>query len=234
MPMPLPAAEARTCQAVALRNKVHVAAFARPDHSRAAKTSVARAVPAAHGYEPTVSSRGSSRPVNSSGAVATFNHEGPDKALERSVIRLSLNDTRRSLRRPSMVFRMIQIVFGLRPPNRVADPRLEALRAYAVTYRTRGCRSYAADVAKAESEGVSPEALELARQMVDAHTAGLAHRHGRGPILRSFFLVGAAVWLFKTFLTALDDALPAMILTLLIAALVLPFAMREQTRRSDR
>ena len=54
---------------------------------------------------------------------------------EQSVIALAGHDTQCSVRQPGRLFRLIEAVFGFKPANRLADPRLEALRRFAVLAR---------------------------------------------------------------------------------------------------
>lgn len=55
--------------------------------------------------------------------------------VERQVVLLSLRDKRRTIGRPSRYHRLWRCLFGARRSNRLADPQLEALRAFCVHYR---------------------------------------------------------------------------------------------------
>ena len=59
-------------------------------------------------------------------AAATFT------ALEWSIVAMSEHAGLASLRRPNRFWRLVGLVFGIRPANRLASDRLEALRRVAV------------------------------------------------------------------------------------------------------
>lgn len=56
-------------------------------------------------------------------------------SIERQVVYLSLGDDRRSAVEGTRIRRAFHTVFGQRGPNRLADPKLEALRVFCVLYR---------------------------------------------------------------------------------------------------
>ena len=53
-------------------------------------------------------------------------------ALEWSIVALAERDTLASLREPGRIAAALESLFGLARPNKLADPRLEALRRVAV------------------------------------------------------------------------------------------------------
>jgi hypothetical protein len=53
-------------------------------------------------------------------------------ASEWAVIRMARRDPLASIARPSRLGYLVRALFGIEPPNRLADPRLEALRRVAV------------------------------------------------------------------------------------------------------
>lgn len=55
--------------------------------------------------------------------------------LEQMVVTLSLRDSLRSTAKPSRKSRILDVIFGRENANRMADPRLEAARVYAVRLR---------------------------------------------------------------------------------------------------
>jgi hypothetical protein len=55
--------------------------------------------------------------------------------LERQVVFLSLKDHARSAADETPFRRLMRRLFGQHGPNRLADPRLEALRVFCVRYR---------------------------------------------------------------------------------------------------
>lgn len=59
----------------------------------------------------------------------------PLGALARQVVFMSLNDHRCTAMEEAPFRRLLRRLFGQRSPNRLADPRLEALRVFCVRYR---------------------------------------------------------------------------------------------------
>lgn len=59
----------------------------------------------------------------------------PLTVIERQVVRLSPNDAKNTIAKPSRARRICQGLLGAQPANPLADPRLEALRAFCVKYR---------------------------------------------------------------------------------------------------
>lgn len=89
--------------------------------------------------------------------------------LERSVIRLSAGDGRRSLAGPAgPAERLVGWVFGLRRPPPLADPRLEALRRLAVLFRLEGERIDGGEIADFLAHGFTIEQLGAIRALIGA------------------------------------------------------------------
>jgi hypothetical protein len=65
--------------------------------------------------------------------------------IERQVLILARGDRSSSLRVSPLLDGLLGRLFGTSRPNRLADPRLEALRRLAVTARLRGARAVAAE-----------------------------------------------------------------------------------------
>lgn len=57
-------------------------------------------------------------------------------SLEQSVVALAAVDAPKSIRKPGMLARVASRIFGGRPANQLADPRLETLRRFAIIIRT--------------------------------------------------------------------------------------------------
>jgi hypothetical protein len=57
---------------------------------------------------------------------------------ERQIVLLSRRDATATLRTPGPVARAVRLLFGLQSANRLANPRLEALRRFAVLRRVLG------------------------------------------------------------------------------------------------
>lgn len=86
--------------------------------------------------------------------------------LERQVVQLASNDARSSLKAPGRIARLLHWVFAVKPANRLADPRLEALRRFAVMARLHGDALPAAEVDRLIGAGFVREALAEIRQLV--------------------------------------------------------------------
>lgn len=70
--------------------------------------------------------------------IAQFAERGiPLTVLEQTVVALSLRDDIRSFAAPGGLRQMIFRLFGSTLPNRLSDPKLEALRRFAVVSRER-------------------------------------------------------------------------------------------------
>ncbi|RJF92949.1 hypothetical protein [Sphingomonas cavernae] len=74
------------------------------------------------------------------GAADPVQNHLPFSALELSVIALSRGETVASLEPPSRIGAFIAALFAIRRANPLADPRLEALRRFAILARTAGDR----------------------------------------------------------------------------------------------
>lgn len=148
-------------------------------------------------------------------------------AVDRSVVHLSLTDTPRSLRPHSIRRDILRAIFGWRPANGFADPRLEALRVYAVTYRTSHNRDEDANRAKAIAAGLEPTTLAEARRIIDAHIARRQGRARRSALAVAMTLLAAILlWGQRRLAEALGDPLAAWILIGVAAASMLPWLQR--------
>ena len=144
-------------------------------------------------------------------------------AQERLVVVLSRTDPLWSLRPRHTHSRVLRFLFGIEAPHHLADPRLEALRRYAVTYRLRD-----ASVAEVEQEalqaGLSASQLAQVRHMADGARASAPRRskgspivHGLLPLAGLLGLYGAVAWLGAR----MDSTLLAFVF---VAVMVLSFA----------
>jgi hypothetical protein len=86
--------------------------------------------------------------------------------LERQVVQLAGRDGRRSVAGSRAIRIMLAWVFGLELPNALADPRLEALRRYAVRLRLEGERLPHDEHERLFRLGFSTAALAEVRRMV--------------------------------------------------------------------
>ncbi len=90
--------------------------------------------------------------------------------LERQVLQLAAADTRSSLNEPGRIVKMLRWVFAVRSANRLADPRIEALRRFAVMARVHGD----AEVDRLIGAGFVHETLAEIRKLVAASTLATA------------------------------------------------------------
>ena len=86
--------------------------------------------------------------------------------LERQVIQLARTDGRWSLAGSGRFQSVLATVLGLERPNPLADPRLEALRRYAVTLRLSAGRLPRADDDRLIAFGFSSAAITDIRRLV--------------------------------------------------------------------
>lgn len=92
-------------------------------------------------------------------------------AQERQVVLLARTDPIASLD-PSRLGRLARLVFGIEPPHRLADARLEALRRYAVLYRVHRAGLAAREIEHARAAGHDDGTLARVRALIDcAHGA---------------------------------------------------------------
>lgn len=100
-------------------------------------------------------------------------------AIERQVVMLSLGDPRSSLAGQSAWRRRLDALLGLRRPNRLADPRLEALRRLAVLMRLDGFATDASEYEAFTAAGFRPGAAEEVYSFVTPHRAPVSRRTSR-------------------------------------------------------
>lgn len=105
--------------------------------------------------------------------------------IELRTLQLSQADGRASLRGPTRIERLGALLFGSRRVAGLANPRLEALRRFAILYRLEGAAIDAAELARAEAAGLSAALLEQVRRAVDAWP------RRAGPILRAASMLAA-------------------------------------------
>ena len=86
---------------------------------------------------------------------------------ERRVVHLARTDPASSLRAPGSG-RLVRWLFGTAVAHRLADPRLEALRRFAILYRMHGDALAADETALVRSAGISPGAIAHARILIDS------------------------------------------------------------------
>lgn len=88
--------------------------------------------------------------------------------IERDVLLASRRDRLSSLEKAGPLGRWIGRLFGFEGVNRLADPRLEALRRFAVLLRRRGDRLPAQEEARIRAAGFSPAQVAEVRRLIGA------------------------------------------------------------------
>ena len=97
-------------------------------------------------------------------------------ALERSVVALAKRDALSSLREPGRLATAIAAVFGGSRDNRLADPRLEALRRVSVYAWRHGFAVPASEVDAFLEAGFDAEQLELLVTSINHDRNARRHR----------------------------------------------------------
>ena len=90
------------------------------------------------------------------------------RRVERDVLLASRRDTVSSLDKATPLGRWAGRMLGFQAVNRLADPRLEALRRFAVLLRRRGDRLPAAEQARIVAAGFSPLTVAEIRRLIEA------------------------------------------------------------------
>lgn len=97
-------------------------------------------------------------------------------ALEWSVVALAQRDSLSSLDAPGRIAIAMAVLFGGRRDNRLADPRLEALRRVSVHAWHRGFAVPAPEITAFHEAGYAPEQLEL---LITSISRGRSQRRRR-------------------------------------------------------
>jgi hypothetical protein len=153
-------------------------------------------------------------------------------AQERLVVLLSRRDPLWSLRPRTTGSRLLSALFGMEAPHRLADPRLEALRRYAVVYRLEDDGIDEAERI-AIKRGYSPTELGQVRRLVDGARIVRPRTSAGTLIARAIYLLGAAL-IFASLVTALmpafDSALIAFVVVAIASLSLAPFAGERVAR----
>ncbi len=93
-------------------------------------------------------------------------------ALEQSVVALAQFDPLSTTRAPGPLMRLLRGAFGIEPPNRLANKRLEVLRRYSVILRERSGRPEPCEVEAMKESGFSEAKIRevdflIARASID-------------------------------------------------------------------
>lgn len=103
--------------------------------------------------------------------------------LERRVVRLAFADARSSLETPGWIATMMRRLFSVKSVNRLADPRLEALRRFVVMYRMCGEALPVEEVDRLLGAGFAREALAEIRRLVRTSGRAVSRPPGRRNIV---------------------------------------------------
>ena len=155
-------------------------------------------------------------------------------AFERDIVRMSLQDGRSSLADIGRLVRIGMWLGGVRRKGGLANPRLEALRRYAILYRLNGQGLEASEELAMDRAGFDARGIGEVRRIVDRHVA--ANPQGPGPWLHILPLALALVaGLAGTALlirqTTGDIAISTMIAALALVTIV---SLHRPAMRSDR
>jgi hypothetical protein len=140
-------------------------------------------------------------------------------AQERLVVLLSRKDPLWSLRPRHSQSRLLRFLFGIEAPHRLADPRLEALRRYAVTYRLRDAGTAEAEM-DATDLGFTANQLAQMRQLIDGARANRV-RPAAAATLRSLLLMLAGLLIFFDLTAWLSPRVDSTLIGFVVAAVAL-------------
>jgi hypothetical protein len=101
--------------------------------------------------------------------VASESAPAPDfTPLEWSVIGLAQKDAMRSVRPRRILHRIVERLLGLASAQRLADPRLETLRRFAVLVRSRGLPQPEKELSRFLQAGFGARHVEILRRVASA------------------------------------------------------------------
>jgi hypothetical protein len=100
--------------------------------------------------------------------VATALARAALTAIERQVVGLSLHDRLATVLPTGRLQHLLHRAFGICSANRLADPRLELLRAFCVRYRVEGQAAFFRMSREASSVRLSSETMLAAAMLVDS------------------------------------------------------------------
>ncbi len=145
---------------------------------------------------------------------------------ERDVLTLSRRDSLSSLKASTPLRRFGAYVFGLRGPNALANPRLEALRRYVVLLRHRCDRMAKREIGRLIGESFTPVQLAEVRRLIALEMARARSTRQRRQWTAAALVAALALQvLLYRFLTAyLNDGLLGVIFTLLASVTAAPLA----------
>ena len=110
-------------------------------------------------------------PLSSSPHIADARHDHPPLTpLERRALDLGRLDARQRAR-PARVVPVLRLLFGLEPLSPLADPRLEALRRFAMRSVAPDRHRPATDEGEDDRERLDPELLKSAQRSLGQRDA---------------------------------------------------------------
>ena len=95
--------------------------------------------------------------------------------LEWSIVAMAEQDGLSSLRRPNRFWSLVAAIFGVRPANRLANDRLEALRRVAVLVWRGRSNSLRAELQAFFEAGYTPAHFDQLQRRIAAAGGRLAH-----------------------------------------------------------
>jgi hypothetical protein len=139
--------------------------------------------------------------------------------VERDVLLASRRDRPASLKRTGLLGRWGNRLFGFEEVNRLADPRLEALRRFAVLLRRRGERLSAQEGARILAAGFSPAQVAEVRRLVENERMPRRAAWKRGYLAVAALVLAAQAAIFRLASAYFSDGLVgfAFTLTMLVA-----------------
>lgn len=169
-------------------------------------------------------------------ACASVPAGAPLTRVERDVLLASRHDRVSSLDSKSLPGRWIARIFGIESANRLADPRLEALRRFAVLLRRRGNRLAPAEQTRFVAAGFGPAQVAEVRRLIEAgRPARRVRWRGRYVALIAIVLAVEAV-IFRLASAYFSDGLVgfAFTLTTLVASTPLIGLFRNDSAPAPR
>lgn len=132
----------------------------------------------------------------------------PISTLERRTIELSLRDARSSIDEPTRMRRALARLLSPPRQTRLADPRLEALRRFAVLYRLHGSAMRTEEVDRLLTAGfAATQAVAFERQIDSLLDRGRRTRQAGMRLSAALLVVSAAGALLAALAALLDDLL---------------------------
>jgi len=139
--------------------------------------------------------------------------------VERDVLLASRHDRPSSLRRTGLIGRWSNRLFGFEEVNRLADPRLEALRRFAVLLRRRAEHLPASEEARILAAGFSPAEVAEIRRLIESERTLRRAAWRRGYLALAALVLAAEAVIFRLASAYFSDGLVgfAFTLTMLVA-----------------